>query len=637
MTDMSSRIGPHLIAVLHGGAVAALTGCGSGSESVTLAFERKPVTLAFEEVTEEAGLDTVSLSWGLAWGDGNGDGAPDLWSSNHGSEAHAYLNRKDGRFARVRRPHLRPSRGDSHGAAWADFDGDGDEDLLELVGAQRGVGTGTNHFYVNHDGHLTDRAEELGLAFPLGRGRMPLWFDWNRDGELDVLLTHSEREEVPNTLFLQRSGRFERADVPFGTRSSMFAQLVPFGERARPHLFVHGYDFPQLVYDLSVDPPADVTESLDLPFAGSAEDVVFADFDGDGRTDYFVAKGWLGNEIRKLGDHEMRAKLVTRDDVRGVSFICDGPLEVRTRPDFSDWWPASSVAIEASGKSPETNPFEVDAASARGTWSDDMTAGKERGLFLLHNPETGRWSMRMLGGWDEGTIEFRSEAVISDPRPIGWEKYEPPYDALVMWRDGVYVDVARENGIERTNSQAAAAGDFDNDMDVDLYVLISYATENRPNILYENLGDGTFRIHRDGSGASGVLTGVSDTCAVADYDGDGYLDLAIGNGREIGADGGPLQLFRNLGLENHWLRLDLRGTRSNPDAIGACVRLLAGGVEQVRIVGDVMHRGAQDERTVHFGLGSNEVAARVHILWPSGAETVLESVAADQRLEVVEE
>jgi len=287
-------------------------------------------------------------------------------------------------------------------------------------------------------------------------------------------------------------------------------------------------------------------------------------------------------------------------------------------------------------ETPETNPFEIDAERARGTWNENMTEGKERGLFLLHDLESGRWSMRMLGGWDEGAIEFRSEAVISDPLPIGFDKSNPPLDSLICYRDGAYVDVALSAGIERTNSQAVAAGDFDNDMDVDLYVLVSYATENVPNHLYENLGDGTFRVHAEGAGAPGPRTGVSDACAVADYDGDGFLDLAVCNGREISADGGPLQLFRNLGGDNNWLRIDLRGTRSNSDALGALVRVRAGGVEQTRIAGGAMHRGAQDERTLHFGLGLEE-KAEVQVLWPNGDETLLRDVAANQRLKLVEE
>ncbi|MAB78101.1 MAG: hypothetical protein CMJ89_02000 [Planctomycetes bacterium] len=593
-----------------------------------------PTKIAFEETTEAAGIGYEGLSWGLAWGDGNGDGAPDLWSSNHGSHPTLYMNLRNGTFLPVRRPYLQPTPGDSHGVSWADFNGDGTEDLIELTGAQRGVGTGKNHFYVNENNALVDRAEELGLDYPLGRGRMPLWLDWNLDGKLDVLLTNASREEAPNAVFLQNNGKFNRSDTPFGILHSEFAQLTALGGEDRLHVVVHGHKYPQVVYDLSTSPPTDVTDALALPLS-YAGDVAFADFDGDGHTDYFVAQGRLGCELRLIDDHFMRAKIVVRHDVRGLTFRCDGPIEIRTRPTYVDWWPVSTVSVGEACIVPETNPFTVNAEEARGRWSESMVEGKEKGLFVLHDPDTGLWSVRMHGGVDEGSIEVRSDAVISEASRIGFHPYSPPRDVLACWRDGKYVDVGQSAGIGNTNSLSVVAGDFDNDMDIDLYVMVSFATEQHPNLFYENRGDGVFRSIVDG-GAGGTLAGTSDSCAIADYDGDGFLDIAIGNGREISADGGPLQLFRNRGCDNHWLRLDLRGVRSNPEAIGARVTVKTGGVRQKRVVGAVMHRGAQNERTLHFGLGSHEKADRIHILWPSGKETVMQGVAGDRSLTITE-
>ena len=78
---------------------------------------------------------------------------------------------------------------------------------------------------------------------------------------------------------------------------------------------------------------------------------------------------------------------------------------------------------------------------------------------------------------------------------------------------------------------------FDNDMDVDAYVVAS-ASDNLPNILYENQGDGTFVAVPDAGGAAGTTLGRGDSVVTADYDGDGFIDLFVTNGKDE-KDGPP--------------------------------------------------------------------------------------------------
>ena len=101
------------------------------------------LAIGFEDVSEEAGLQTHTPTAASAWGDLNGDGKLDLWVSNHhGHMPSIYLNNGDGSFREVASEtlsDLRPgSVPDYHGAAWADFDGDGDQDLLVLSGGGAG-------------------------------------------------------------------------------------------------------------------------------------------------------------------------------------------------------------------------------------------------------------------------------------------------------------------------------------------------------------------------------------------------------------------------------------------------------------------------------------------------------------------
>ena len=112
----------------------------------------------FEEVTTQAGFSYVGESYGASWGDFNGDGRPDLWVGNHAQIPNLFINQPNGTFIDVvDRVWPGRNRADTHGAGWADFDNDGDQDLLEVVGSVQ-----PSHFLINAGGVLSDRSSEFG-------------------------------------------------------------------------------------------------------------------------------------------------------------------------------------------------------------------------------------------------------------------------------------------------------------------------------------------------------------------------------------------------------------------------------------------------------------------------------------------
>lgn len=183
--------------------------------------------------------------------------------------------------------------------------------------------------------------------------------------------------------------------------------------------------------------------------------------------------------------------------------------------------------------------------------------------------------------------------------------------------------------------------DYDDDGRLDLMIANGSTFEDRAHPqtlvpqrlqLFHNEGDGTFREVGDQAGPAFRVPVNARGLAVADYDGDGRLDVAVS------VNGGRALLLRNaLSTGNHWLELSLRGAGAMRDAIGARVVLtLPDGSRRSRVVSAGGSYLSQHSFVVHFGLGKAARASRVEVLWPDGKRSVLTDVAADRRLEVAE-
>jgi hypothetical protein len=126
------------------------------------------------------------------------------------------------------------------------------------------------------------------------------------------------------------------------------------------------------------------------------------------------------------------------------------------------------------------------------------------------------------------------------------------------------------------------------------------------------------------------LVGVTDvydgrSVALADFGNRGVLDVVVAN------QNGPLLLYKNtVSPENHWIEFELEGSQSNRSAIGAEVRLFWNGQQQVQEVSGGSGFSAQNQRRLHFGVGTFAGVDRVEIRWPSGKIQTIASPAIDQ-------
>ncbi|WP_419913047.1 FG-GAP repeat domain-containing protein [Hoeflea sp.] len=185
-------------------------------------------TIQFEEVEGAFSELPVTQSYGSAWADFNGDGCVDLFLSNHQQRPILLANNCDGTFHEVEDDvftvHPRVERSgtylwwpDFHGAAWGDYDNDGDPDLIISTGGVRGLRTQdfstTNHFWENEHGHFKEKSGKKHLGNAGARGRTPNWLDFDGDGFLDIALGQLDPLDRTSVLRRQMEGKFEECEV----------------------------------------------------------------------------------------------------------------------------------------------------------------------------------------------------------------------------------------------------------------------------------------------------------------------------------------------------------------------------------------------------------------------------------------
>jgi enediyne biosynthesis protein E4 len=187
-----------------------------------------------------------------------------------------------------------------------------------------------------------------------------------------------------------------------------------------------------------------------------------------------------------------------------------------------------------------------------------------------------------------------------------------------------------------------AFADLDNDGWLDLFTVTGHvypqvdtlpsgARYREPMMLQMNLGNGTFCDASDEAGKAIQVPRVSRGLAVGDLFNDGNLDLVVEN-----LEGQPV-ILRNLGVPGrHWVSFELAGTKSNRLAIGARVKLTAGGMTQTEDVRSGGSYLSQNDLRVHFGLGKGTKIDKVEIRWPSGRIETLQDLAVDKFYSVLE-
>jgi len=626
----------------------------SVAAGVALAFSISTANaVEFTEVNSGvSGLNYVGESWGASWGDFNGDRYPDIYSSNHRARPSIWRNNGDGTFTDVviqfdtSYTWMDFPFTDTHGGAWGDFDNNGVQDLLVLTG----VNFPPALFVNSGVGIATDETTARGLPDDK-EGRTPTWFDYDNDGLLDVIINN----RAPNLFFEQdSSGNFADVTTTVGLDSfrTNYGILTDIDGSDRVELFsIADGDFPVKVYKTDTVPFVDITSSI--PFSGLVVDAAIADFNNDLYPDILLVRGNLRpNQTLKVVDgpagaaDKIEAWLAGGDisGERGITFAASGPVTINIDTQLG----LPKFFIGSGGYHPADKTFTIDPTNVANQGIAPHNQNTTQGFYVGFNTATNMWEIWLSPGTQSTRAYIQIDGIDMND-PVAMNLTTGDFDIvpkLFMNNGASWTDT---NGIGLSipiSCVSTVVGDFDNDMDQDIYMVCRNGIENISNKLYVNQGDGTFQ-DASAFGAEGILgaglvsgAGVGENVVTADYDLDGWLDLYVMNGLLMNPIrvGGPDQLFRNTSFStstNRWLELDLVGTVSNRDAVGAKVLVTAGGVTQLREQGGNYHRWSQNHARQHVGLGQNDLAT-IEVRWPNGAVDVFNNVSANGLYEITQ-
>jgi hypothetical protein len=482
-------------------------------------------------------------------------------------------------------------------------------------------------------------------------------FDYNGDGRPDIFFTngaHTPSLEKSSAAFSNRlyrnDGRMRFTDVTdtagvSGVGYAMGAAAADYDNDGHVDLFVAGVRQNQLLHNRGDGRFEDATRQAGIASGEWAVGGGWFDYDNDGRLDLLVVNyvQWSPEANRSCGD-----------TARGIQIYCDPRVFqglpnrlYRNRGDGS----FEDVSVRAGllahvGKGMSVAFADVDHDGRLDVFVTNDTVPN----FLFHNKGDGTFAeIALLAGvsvTDSGRPISSMGTDAQDYDNDGWEDIHVTAlagETFPLFRNdgrGAFVEETQSTGLARLTVRLSGwcsiVADIDNDGWKDIFTANSHVNDRigdyqalafrQSNSLFINDGRGRFR---DATGSAGLSTAVAvhRGCGVADFNGDGRLDLVV---LTLGA---PAELWQNDSApSNRWLVVRLVGTKSNRDGIGA--RVIVGN--QVRTMTTAMGYASSSHAGLHFGFGNVAGPVKVEIQWPSGTRQLVEDVRTNQLIEIKE-
>ena len=514
--------------------------------------------------------------------------------------------------------------------------------------------------------HQASRTSRKYLPESMGAG--VAIFDYDNDGWLDLFFVNGAKLQDPmprgsspdksdprywNRLYHNnRDGTFTDITEKAGLQGRLYGMGVATGDYdndGNVDLLVTNLGGNILYHNNGDGTFTDVTAKAGVGGSGWCTGACFVDYDRDGSLDLMVSRyvQWDFSEVY-CGEHRPGYRAYCHPDqfepITHFMFHNNGDGT------FTDLSKKCGIASSpGKGLGVAIDDFDGDG------WPDIFVANDSVAEQLFRNNHEGTFTEVALIsglGYDQNGHAFAGMgADFGDYKNTGWpsvfvnalanQKYK-----LFRNDKGTFEDVTDSIGLGASTLSHSGWGakwiDYDNDGWLDLFVAQGHVMDNiqlteptlrylEPPLLLRN-DQGRFSNVSPQSGSIFTTPIAARGAAFGDLDNDGRVDVAINCN-----DGPAIILHNRVGNGNHWLILNLTGTSSNRDAIGSKIRLVTeSGQQQTRFLSTAGSYLAASDKRAHFGLGSSKKVRLIEITWPSGIVQRVESVSADQILQVKE-
>lgn len=515
-----------------------------------------------------------------------------------------------------------------------------------------------------HFKHTNGKTEHKHIIETMGSGTV--FFDYDNDGDAELYFVnsgpipkdkqHARLQGTPpgkaaNALYRNDgNGRFTDVTEISGTGDTgygMAAAAADIDNDGDADLYVANFGQDTLYRNNGDGTFTDITEAAGIDNHSWGIAAVYLDFNLDGHLDIFVVNYLV---------YDLSMPVETYKGIVGYGH----PRRYRGTADVLYRNNGDGTFTNVAAAAGVTNPEEGRGMAAvacdydNDGFPDIYVTNDTNRNFLYRNNGDGTFTDESLfigGGYDENGVAEGSMGVdCGDYNGDGWlDLVIANSEKATLYKNEegfLFSDATVESGLQQPTLPFVGFSplflDYDNDGYLDIFcanghpqdvieILQDHETYAQRDQVFRNNGDGTYYEVSETAGAYFSETFVGRAAACADYDNDGDMDIVVMNSNQRAV------LLRNEGGNRHnWLGIQLVGTRSNRDGIGAKVTIIAGDMTQIAETKSGSSYASGSQVRLLFGVGAHERIERIAITWPSGIRQELAGIEANQIVTISE-